>query len=266
MIEELEVEDTEATARQRLAETLADTIEQHVSAVLHDRYRQREDDLLALLAKLFDWSDTSYLHAMLHIENAVKNLRADLAVAKMAANGELKKIETTIDNMRVVGATTSADLSGPDRPYGGGWERMQSEIDALQNDVNRLEQQMMTRLQPDDGHWCTDCRGEWDGIQSRNSHCSHITAKLDAEAEPPVESPARLKVGDLVVYDRARFGLRYVGTLEEKSDTNSCYDARIRYYKDAGCPRFWAPLSTLQHIDRSLVEKFYKVKADPDCP
>lgn len=34
------------------------------------------------LVKLFNWSDPSPLHAVLHVENAVGNLRADLAVAQ----------------------------------------------------------------------------------------------------------------------------------------------------------------------------------------
>ncbi len=43
--------------------------------------RQR-DSLVAVLARLFDWEDKTYVHAVMHVENAVGNLRADLAAAK----------------------------------------------------------------------------------------------------------------------------------------------------------------------------------------
>ena len=43
--------------------------------------RQR-DSLVAVLARLFDWEDKTYAHAVMHVENAVGNLRADLAAAK----------------------------------------------------------------------------------------------------------------------------------------------------------------------------------------
>lgn len=37
------------------------------------------DELTAMLVKLFDWEDTSFMHAVLHVENAVLNQRADLS-------------------------------------------------------------------------------------------------------------------------------------------------------------------------------------------
>lgn len=43
--------------------------------------RQR-DSLVAVLACLFGWEDKTYAHAVMHVENAVDNLRADLAAAK----------------------------------------------------------------------------------------------------------------------------------------------------------------------------------------
>jgi hypothetical protein len=43
--------------------------------------RQR-DSLVAVLARLFDWEDKTYVHAVMRVENAVGNLRADLAAAK----------------------------------------------------------------------------------------------------------------------------------------------------------------------------------------
>lgn len=42
--------------------------------------RQR-DSLVAVLARLFDWEDKTYAHAVMHVENAVNNLRADYAAA-----------------------------------------------------------------------------------------------------------------------------------------------------------------------------------------
>jgi hypothetical protein len=42
--------------------------------------RQR-DSLVAVLARLFDWEDKTYAHAVMHVENAVNNLRADCATA-----------------------------------------------------------------------------------------------------------------------------------------------------------------------------------------
>ena len=43
--------------------------------------RQR-DSLVAVLACLFGWEDKTYAHAVMHVENAVDNIRADLAAAK----------------------------------------------------------------------------------------------------------------------------------------------------------------------------------------
>ena len=38
--------------------------------------------ILAKLVELFNWSDPSDTHALLHVENAVINLRTDLSVAE----------------------------------------------------------------------------------------------------------------------------------------------------------------------------------------
>ena len=43
---------------------------------------KQRDFLVQLLVRLFGWEDKSYLHAVMHVENAVNNLRADLAVAR----------------------------------------------------------------------------------------------------------------------------------------------------------------------------------------
>lgn len=43
---------------------------------------QRLESMLKVLAELFGWEDKTYAHAVMHVENAVNNLRADLATAK----------------------------------------------------------------------------------------------------------------------------------------------------------------------------------------
>lgn len=43
---------------------------------------EERDLLVATLADLFGWEDRSFLHAYLHIENAVFNLRAEVGVAR----------------------------------------------------------------------------------------------------------------------------------------------------------------------------------------
>jgi hypothetical protein len=42
---------------------------------------EQRDGLARKLAQLFGWEDKSFTHAVMHVENAVNNLRADLAVA-----------------------------------------------------------------------------------------------------------------------------------------------------------------------------------------
>jgi hypothetical protein len=61
--------------------------EQAVAYAEQERKRaERERDVLVeMLADEFDWQDASYLHAMMHVENAIRNLRADLAVASKTA-------------------------------------------------------------------------------------------------------------------------------------------------------------------------------------
>ncbi len=44
--------------------------------------RQQRDELVAQLVDLFGWGDRSYVHASMHVRNAVLNRRADLAVAE----------------------------------------------------------------------------------------------------------------------------------------------------------------------------------------
>lgn len=48
--------------------------------------RQR-DALVAVLARVFGWQDTTWVHALLHVEAAVANLRADAAAAQEAQRG-----------------------------------------------------------------------------------------------------------------------------------------------------------------------------------
>ena len=54
--------------------------EQAVAYAEQERERaERECDvLIEILAHEFDWKDTSYLHAAMHVENAIRNLRADV--------------------------------------------------------------------------------------------------------------------------------------------------------------------------------------------
>lgn len=54
--------------------------EQAVAYAEQERERaERERDVLVeMLADEFDWKDTSYLHAMMRVENAIRNLRADV--------------------------------------------------------------------------------------------------------------------------------------------------------------------------------------------
>lgn len=48
----------------------------------HEKVEKQRDVLVDILADLFGWQDRSYLHAVMHVENAVNNLRADLAMAR----------------------------------------------------------------------------------------------------------------------------------------------------------------------------------------
>lgn len=54
-----------------------------------DRILAQRDALVDMLVKLFDWEDTSYVHAMLHVENAVNNLRADAVVNRLPSPDDL---------------------------------------------------------------------------------------------------------------------------------------------------------------------------------
>jgi tetratricopeptide (TPR) repeat protein len=61
---------------------MADELHLTVRDLKADKELQRLKSLLDLLARVFDWSDSSYEHAVMHVENAVNNLRADLAAEK----------------------------------------------------------------------------------------------------------------------------------------------------------------------------------------
>jgi len=54
-----------------------------------DRILAQRDALVDTLVKLFGWEDTSYAHALLHVENAVNNLRADAAVSRLPSPDDL---------------------------------------------------------------------------------------------------------------------------------------------------------------------------------
>jgi len=44
--------------------------------------------LFKLLVRLFGWEDKSYLHAVMHVENAVNNLRGRSCSGKMGDRGK----------------------------------------------------------------------------------------------------------------------------------------------------------------------------------
>lgn len=52
--------------------------------------QDRLDLLVSMLGGLFGWQDTSYLHAVMHVENAVNNLKADAGVRRWEENKEKK--------------------------------------------------------------------------------------------------------------------------------------------------------------------------------
>ncbi len=58
---------------------MADELHLTVRDLKADKELRRLQSLLDLLARVFDWSDSSYEHAVMHVENAVNNLRADLS-------------------------------------------------------------------------------------------------------------------------------------------------------------------------------------------
>jgi hypothetical protein len=62
--------------------------------------RKQRDELVGQLVELFGWQDDpSYLHASLHVRDAVLNLRADLGVVR-AENEELAQRERVLEQER----------------------------------------------------------------------------------------------------------------------------------------------------------------------
>lgn len=53
----------------------------HGLTVRAEHAERQRDSLVAVLACLFDWEDKTYAHAVMHVENAVNNLRANCAAA-----------------------------------------------------------------------------------------------------------------------------------------------------------------------------------------
>jgi len=68
----------------RMAKRLAEATVKLVSL------KAERDTLVHMLVSEFGWSDTSYLHAAMHVENAIRNLRADARAAR-AERDELHK-------------------------------------------------------------------------------------------------------------------------------------------------------------------------------
>ena len=60
------------------------------------RRTKERDDLVALLVGLFGWTDTSYLHAVLHVANAVHNLRATLETLKLQMRADYRLVHNTL--------------------------------------------------------------------------------------------------------------------------------------------------------------------------
>lgn len=65
-----------------------------------DLIEGRLNELVSIIVKLFDMGDPSYLHAVMHVENAVKNLRADLAVANLNADTYRTVLEKVVEHAR----------------------------------------------------------------------------------------------------------------------------------------------------------------------
>lgn len=58
-------------------------------------YRQQRNALVEELVPLFEWTDTSYLHAVLHVKNAVLNERT-------TAKGRIEELEQALGEIRWV--------------------------------------------------------------------------------------------------------------------------------------------------------------------
>jgi len=67
--------------------------------------------LVDTLANLFDWKDRSAVHAILHVENAVKNLQADLKVSLEAEERNLIRAETAEAQVAKLTEERSAEVS-----------------------------------------------------------------------------------------------------------------------------------------------------------
>jgi len=57
--------------------------------------------LVTTLVGLFGWEDTSFLHALMHVENAVLNERADRAVVEQALEQTVKALENVLESKPV---------------------------------------------------------------------------------------------------------------------------------------------------------------------
>lgn len=63
------------------------------------------DDLVRRLVALFGWEDATPIHAALHVENAVNNLRADLAVARSEARRATEKHDRLQERLSTIERT-----------------------------------------------------------------------------------------------------------------------------------------------------------------
>jgi myosin heavy subunit len=96
----------------RMAKRLAEATVKHVSLKAeHERACRERDTLIRMLVSEFEWSDTSYLHAMMHVENAIRNLRAEARAAQAErdeATIKLKFIETEYEKANASELTRDA--------------------------------------------------------------------------------------------------------------------------------------------------------------
>lgn len=98
--------------------------EQAVAYAEQERERaERERNVLVeMLAHEFDWKDTSYLHAMMHVKNAIRNMRANYAVIRESAaqiaarHGNLTTAESIRDMPLLGKARCACQLEAGDSP------------------------------------------------------------------------------------------------------------------------------------------------------
>lgn len=92
----------------------------------------RLDSMLELLAKTFGWEDKSYAHAVMHIENAVNNLRADCAAAWREANAASNSVAPLHESTEKLKVSLEA-CSESRNAIIQIWENKQAELSDISN-------------------------------------------------------------------------------------------------------------------------------------